>query len=526
MSSAKRFPRVRRCGSTWLVVLVVSMLALGVMTAAVVWYSQASTSDLAHQPITSPVLYGDFAHVITEQGEVESSSNVDIRCQVKGKGNGASTTILWIIPEGTHVEPGQKLVEFESSHLKEEETQQRIVTEQARAAKIQAELAYETAKIAVDEYLNGTFKQELQAIESEITIAQENLRRAQDYARYSEGMAAKGYITATQLEADQFAVTNSRLSLETAETKKRVLENYTKKKMLNQLQGDLGAAEAQMKAHQASFELEEEKLNDLRVQLEKCVVYAPSAGQVVYANELDRRGNVENLIDEGVPVRERQVVIRLPDPGKMQVKTKIKESRIGLIKPGQFATVRVDAMPGVELQGKVIKVDAIPLPVWYSNVKEYATYVEISDPPPGLKPGMTSKVSVLVNEINDCIQVPVQAVKQIAGEHYVCEFNNESSRIRHVHVGAKNDKYVVIRSGLEKGIDVVLNPEPILRKKFPKQDMSSVANQVARERAEKSRERKKLADKQGKTDRQEDLQKDVAKQEKDTEQASAGAPGE
>ena len=47
----------------------------------------------------------EFVHEIVERGNVESASNVEIRCEVKMRGK--SITILEIVPEGTYVEPGQ-----------------------------------------------------------------------------------------------------------------------------------------------------------------------------------------------------------------------------------------------------------------------------------------------------------------------------------------------------------------------------------------------------------------------------------
>ncbi len=50
----------------------------------------------------------------------------------------------------------------------------------SQAAMAQSKAAYETAIITKQEYLEGTFKQEEQAIQSEVFVAEENLRRAQE----------------------------------------------------------------------------------------------------------------------------------------------------------------------------------------------------------------------------------------------------------------------------------------------------------------------------------------------------------
>lgn len=464
----RRHRRVIRRGFSWLG-LVAGLAVLTVVgVAGWFWVNQAGKSVAADlTPITSKVVRTDFVHEVTERGEIESSSNIEIRCEVEASSQG--TAILWIIPEGTYVEPGEKLVELDSSALVKEETQQQIVYEQARAAVIQAELAAKAAEVAIEEYAEGLYKQELQTIDSEIVVAEENLRRAQDYAGYSEKLYAKGFVTSVQLEADKFAVKNSEIALATAQTKREVLEKYTRTKTLNQLRSDARTAEAQMKAYQASFKLESDKLKRIQKQIKACTMFAPAQGQVVYANETDRRGNSETVIEPGLLVRERQVIIRLPDMSKMQVRARVNESRVNLVKVDQSVRVRVDALQGMQLDGTVTKVDALPLPTSWSrgNIKEYAVIVTIHDPPARLKPGMTAEVSILVNTLNDVIQVPVQAIMQ-RRNGYVCYQHTPEGPVEvPVKIGPTNEHFVVIEDGLKPDEKVVLDPRSYLRKIDP-----------------------------------------------------------
>ena len=57
-------------------------------------------------------------------------------------------------------------------------------------------------------------------------------------------LAAKGYVNQLQLEADKFAVEKSRKELDAAKTKLKVLDEYTKAKMLKQLESDIAIAKA------------------------------------------------------------------------------------------------------------------------------------------------------------------------------------------------------------------------------------------------------------------------------------------
>src|SRR5690606_5196005 len=101
-----------------------------------------------------------------------------------------------------------------------------------------------------------------------------------------------------------------------------------------------------------------EKLKQVEQQIEKCTVRAPQEGEVTYANSRDLRDSDAVIIQEGVLIRERQPIVRLPDPQKMHVNAKVNESKIRLIKIGMPATIRFEALKGTELQGTVSKVFA------------------------------------------------------------------------------------------------------------------------------------------------------------------------
>ena len=181
----------------------------------------------------------------------------------------------------------------------------------------------------------------------------------------------------------------------------------------------------------------------------------------MYANESDRRGNQEVIIQEGAVIRERQAIIRLPDLTEMQVKAKINESRIGFVSVGMQATITLDAFPDLRLEGVVTRVDEFPMPPgWTSgNIKQYATYVAMTDPPANIRPGLTANVEIHIDQIPDAIAVPVHALHEHKGQYYCLVETDDGVEARWVEVGASNDKQVVIKSGINENDRVVENPD-------------------------------------------------------------------
>jgi RND family efflux transporter MFP subunit len=303
----------------------------------------------------------------------------------------------------------------------------------------------------------GTFLQEKGLLESEQFVAKENLRRAEEYLNYSIRLADRGYVTGVQLEADRFAVEKARKELENSTTKLNVLHRFTKLKTVNRLKAGVETAQARWRSRQNSHNLDEERLKNLEDQLKKCRVLAPTSGQVVYAN----LPTGEPLIAEGKPVRERQIMVRLPDPKRMQVLARINESRIDKVRVGMRANIRMDAFPNTLLSGTVRSVSEYPLPAAsvYNTIKEYGAEITIDDAPPGARSGMTAQASIEVERRESALQVPVQAVLE-RGKRFYCVVENEGEiSAKEVKVGSANEQFVIISSGLEEGEQVVLAPQ-------------------------------------------------------------------
>ncbi len=443
--------------------LLVLVAVIGVSIFIVRPMLLSSGNEDSANVLVQKVVRGDFEHNVIEPGELESSNNVEVRCEVEAR-NLSGTVILEIVPNGSKVEVDDFLIRFDSSALEQERNQQQITVNDAKALVIQSKTAYDTAIISKQEYVEGTFKQEEQLLLGELFVAEENLRRADEYARYSERLAAKGYVTSDQVEADKFAVDKARNDVAAVNTKLKVLREYTKAKMLKTLDAAIETAKGKLESDEYTLKLAEEKLAHVKTQIAKCVVKSPAAGKVVYANRTDRRGGSEVIIEEGAIIRERQPVLRLPDLNNMQVLAKINENRVSYIRKDMKAIVRIDAFPGMELSGHVVRVDEYPVPPgWFNqNVKQYATYIALDEVPDVIRPGLTAQVEINVDRISDALKVPVQAVFERNDEYYCMVRNHNGIEPRWLDIGQTNDHEVLIRNGIKEGEEVLLNPEEYL----------------------------------------------------------------
>jgi multidrug efflux pump subunit AcrA (membrane-fusion protein) len=439
---------------------VATMLVLLLATSSGVWWwVQHRDGPVDNSILLHTVARGDFELAVTERGEIESFDVTEIRSLVKSN-NTTGNAILRIVPEGTEVKEGDFLVELDSSALDAQRTTQKIAFNTAKAAEVEAHNLYETSIIAKREYLEGTYIQERQTIESEVFVAEEYLNRAKEYYAYSQKLASKGYVNELQLEADRFAVEKAKKDLDTAKTKLHVLDEFTKPKMLSQFESDILITEAKWDSAKNSHELELDKLRDIEDQIAKCTIVAPQAGVVKYAHGTDRRGDQEFVVEEGAIVRERQAIIRLPNADSMQVQLNINESLVQYVRLGLPAVINPVGFGDRTLRGKVVKVNQYAEPTGWrqANVKEYKAFVSIDTTSPDLRSGMTASVTIRCAEVRDTLQVPVQAI-YAHGDKFYC-FANDGGRweAREIKAGPTNDKFFVVESGLEEGERVAMNP--------------------------------------------------------------------
>ncbi|WP_186767393.1 efflux RND transporter periplasmic adaptor subunit [Blastopirellula retiformator] len=454
----------RRGSTTRLVVASLAIVSV-IVGAAFYWNYPSAKGVVASNELFHTIERGAFLHDVVERGQVESASNVEVKSEVRSYRTTKSFEILWAVGEGSAVKQGDLLVRLDSSALEEELTLQQMDVTQSIASLSKAENELAAAQIAMNEYVLGTFMEEMNEIESEITLAEENVRRAEEYLLYSGRLAAKGYVTSLQLQGDQFALKKAKIELEKAQTKKKVLQEYTKEKKIKELDSDIKVAEADLEAAKEKLGLENKMLRFFEEQIAACEVRAPQNGQVVYANVSSGRDSSDFVLEPGAEVRERQTLIRLPDYEAMQVVCDVNESRIALIEKGMPATIKLDAYDNLQLMGEVIRVNEYPTPGhWMSStVKKYAVTVKVLNPTMQIKPGMTSQVAIHVESSPNQLQAPVQAIYERDGAHF-CFIRDASGIVqaRQVEIGSNNSRFVVINKGLQPGDQVAMNPRGFL----------------------------------------------------------------
>lgn len=375
-----------------------------------------------------------------------------------------STRILTILPEGTRVKEGDVVCELDSSAFSDEVAAQLIRHAQAKAWVEQARAILEVNDIALREYRDGIYREDLGLVDSYIEACKLECKRAAATLEWSRGVSKKRLRTPAQLRGDVLTMKRAEIALAAAEGMKHRLVDFTAPKIIKSLEAKGEAIRADKFAQEAAFGLEDDRLRRLQTMVENCTMRATRDGIVVYANAVNGWGRVDTQITEGLTVREGMPIFNLPDPTHMRVRAKVNESKVVAIKAGQDVDIRLDAFPDRPLRGKVAEVTPIPAPANgpISDVKIYYAMIDIegggsSD----LRPGFSARVGIAVGRGRSVTRIPVEAVRWVGATPYAAKLTPAGPRWAALDLGLSNSTHAEVRAGLEPGDRVAADPESL-----------------------------------------------------------------
>jgi HlyD family secretion protein len=102
-------------------------------------------------------------------------------------------------------------------------------------------------------------------------------------------------------------------------------------------------------------------------------------------------------------------LLQMADLSRIRIRALVAESDVGNVRPGQSATVTVDAFPNRTFQGTVEKIE--PQAVIQQSVTMFPVLISISNEDGLLLPGMNGEVSMLIEQRQNVAAVPVDAVR-------------------------------------------------------------------------------------------------------------------
>lgn len=443
------------------------------------------------------VAEGPLTIGITASGSVQSRDKVILRSELEGR-----NTILWVVEDGVNVKTGDLLVEFDAAALVEKRNDQEITANTAHGNLIIAEerlevtkgecegnllereVTLDLAKMALEKYEKGDFPEEKRQREADIALADEELQRAAEKLDWSRKLAKEGFLTRTELQADELALRRKQIDLEMAKTKMNVLTNYTVHQQRATLQSDVRKAtravartqwqnksqirqgETEIVQRSREYYRATNRLAELNFQISKSKIYAPTNGIVLYAATAKRRW-WENPIAAGESAVQRQELIYIPLDTGMIIEILVPESSLNKLEEGMSASVKVDAFPDQVFMGHLTKIGILPdaqSTRLNPDLKMFKCELECDFRDAVVRPGMSCDVELVKETYAKATYCPIQCVVRIDDEAYVYVQDGSQWALRKVEVGLDNNRMIHILKGVKPG-EVIMTAPPVQEEK-------------------------------------------------------------
>lgn len=153
-------------------------------------------------------------------------------------------------------------------------------------------------------------------------------------------------------------------------------------------------------------------------------------------------------------------VFEIVDDSRLHVEATIDEADISKVRPGQPASLRLDAMPNRPIEGAVTKLD----PTVRKDEKGARTLrieVEVKDLhkalEQGLRPGMSANVDVRVAEKANVLSLPTNVIVGRGTKRSVYAVDQGVARERTIAIGMSSWERTEIVSGVAEGSLVITN---------------------------------------------------------------------
>ena len=405
--------------------------------------------------------------------------------------------------------PGDLLVELDPLNLKERINQMEIVVEKSEnallrmtgnlkntelAASFSLKVAENNHKLAVmeqDKAINSTIKNKIKTDMGSITNLANQVEESKEQMAISEAklkwlkeLEEKKFLSKMSLREEELKLTrernnaqNLRHQIAMAQERLNAYQKYDSVSILNQSElavdetlvsiekvkvrnvADLRDANSTIATQKKTFDLEKERLEDLKEQMAATRIYAPSDGTVVYFSESYKE---YGPIMDGARVHRGRNLIKLPKTKSLKVELNVPQAKRGLLRRGMKAWVQVEdvTLPGtLSVLGSTVDTNRRG-----HTEKSYfkgEVYIDNNDFPDAVSEGMTVTVEIKVINLegeNQRIKVPNQCVttRMISEDTaqtgcYVLDPTTKKHKWRPVTIEYSDENFIAIKEETEPG---------------------------------------------------------------------------
>ncbi len=354
--------------------------------------------------------YGEFTINLKETGKLRAENSVTITAPPIRM----NLQIIDLVPEGTVVEEGDFLVQFDTTEMAQ------------RIDELKAELNIAQSNLT----------RSLASMRSNMASLMASVENARASYRLAElRMEQLKFEADIRIEEGRLNLLQSKLSLD------QTLEKVEAQRKIDAEDSSSLA----WKIRQAELDLERAQRD-----MDKLTITAPGPGLVVY-KEIWKGGDMTKIKIGDTPWR-GMALLEIPDLSIMLVETSVNEVDVAKVDTGKKALIELDAYPEPVFHGRVIDVATMATENrGSSDERVFDVQVRIDESDKLLKPGMSASVEIIVDTYQNKVYVPIESVFTRDGKNLVYVDRGSRWKGVEVEIGPRNDNFVIIEEGVEEG---------------------------------------------------------------------------
>lgn len=360
-----------------------AVVLVGLVLFAISWSKRGVVSVQ-----TAKVGRQDVASVVTASGQIkpppEDLANVNA--------NSMGKIVELLVHEGDEVKKGQLL-------LRTEDVQQTASVDGQHAAirTNEADLAAQQANV-------DSSKAALNTAQANLSQAQVKLKQATD--TYTRGQ---------QLMKDQL--------LAPQDFESRLSDFEVARANVQSAQSQLAQARAQAQQANSNRDMSQARVSQAKAQLTS---YNNLLAQTIYNSPMN--GIITSLpvhlgenVVPGIQNQVGSVLFQIADMSVVTAEVMVDETDVINVKLNQPAEVTIDAIPNKTFKGKVTEIGqsavsrstgqtATSSTTSNEEAKDFKVVVTLENPPPGLRPGLSTTAKITTATRQNAVTVPIQAL--------------------------------------------------------------------------------------------------------------------
>ena len=373
-------------------------------------------------------------------GNLASDAQTDVAPAVAGKIVEVNFDI------GSYVQKGDVLVRLDPRDAAIRLKQARSQVEQQRRAVAQAEANVEQAIASLrqtqarlgvrdgETFQIANFSQ-VKSITAQLELADKELRRA-------ERLLETGDVSKSSY--DQRKSQRDALLGQLDEARSNAAVAI---RAINIAQAAVDTARTVVSSNRAAVATAQTQVDQAQKAVSDTAVYAPISGYVS-----DKTADLGEYVTPNTPNAKVATIVRT---STLRMKIDIPEAMIGKVSTGQGISLQTSAYPDRNFAGTVVRIS----PSLNQTARTLSVEAEVQNTEGLLKPGQFATVRITQSKPEPAVMIPVRAVKTVGDINSVFVVKDGAAREQIVQLGLLENDMIQVKNGVAEG-DMVVTSNP------------------------------------------------------------------